>query len=140
MTYCLKKSKEEKRKKNRELCFHLSVMSSLSRTVYGVFQVRILEWVAISFSRGQTRVFLHCRQTLYPLTHQGITSVSVPSTVQCQIDPDSCLVWPRDAAMHQKDTMAAAAQAALQTCIPWRAGDPDKGYRQTNKPGEVSEG
>ena len=29
--------------------------------------------------------------------------------------------------MHQKDTVAVAALESLQTCIPWRAADPDKG-------------
>ena len=48
-----------------------------SSSIHGIFQARILEWVAISFSRG---TFLtqgsnpglpHCRQTLYSLKHQG---------------------------------------------------------------------
>ena len=40
-------------------------------SVHGIFQVRILEWVAISFSRGSSWPrdwiwsLLHCRQTLY---------------------------------------------------------------------------
>ena len=46
-------------------------------SIHGIFQARVLEWVAISFSRG---TFLtqgsnpglpHCRQTLYSLKHQG---------------------------------------------------------------------
>ena len=43
----------------------------------GFFQTRILEWVAISFSRGSSRpkdrtwVYPYCRQTLYHLSHQG---------------------------------------------------------------------
>ena len=46
-------------------------------SVYGIFQARVLEWVAISFSRGifptqQSKPGLpHCRQTLYCLSHQG---------------------------------------------------------------------
>ena len=45
-------------------------------SVHGIFQARVLEWVAISFSRGspwprnQTWDW-HCRQTLYHLSHQG---------------------------------------------------------------------
>ena len=41
-------------------------------SVHGIFQARLLEWVAISFSKGSsqprdwTGVSLHCRQTLYP--------------------------------------------------------------------------
>ena len=46
-------------------------ISTLSR------QARILEWVAISFSRGSSQPrdwtpgLLHCRQILYHLSHQG---------------------------------------------------------------------
>ena len=44
---------------------------------HGIFQAIVLEWVAISFSRGssqtraQTRVSRMCRQALYRLSHQG---------------------------------------------------------------------
>ena len=50
-------------------------------SIHGILQARILEWVAISFSRGifltqgSNPGLLHCRQTLYPLSHQG----SLPS-------------------------------------------------------------
>ena len=46
-------------------------------SVHGIFQARVLEWVAISFSRGSswprdwTTFYLHYRQTLYRLSHQG---------------------------------------------------------------------
>ena len=46
-------------------------------SVHGIFQARILEWVAVSFTRGSSRprdwtqISHHCRQTLYPLRHQG---------------------------------------------------------------------
>ena len=39
-------------------------------SVYGITQARILEWVAISFSRDQTWGLLHCRQILDRLSHQ----------------------------------------------------------------------
>ena len=48
-------------------------------SVHGIFQARVLEWVAISFSRQ--RIFPtqesnpglpHCRQTLYHLSHQEV--------------------------------------------------------------------
>ena len=45
--------------------------------VHGIFQARILEWGAISFfrgifpTRGSNPGLLHCRQTLYHLSHQG---------------------------------------------------------------------
>ena len=44
-------------------------------TVHGILQARILEWVAVPFSRGspqprdQTQV--DCRWILYQLSHQG---------------------------------------------------------------------
>ena len=46
-------------------------------SVHGIFQARILEWVAISFfmrsslTQGLNPGFPHCRQTLYHLSHQG---------------------------------------------------------------------
>ena len=46
-------------------------------SVNGIFQARILEWVASPFSRGSSwsqglnQGFLHCRQILYCLSHQG---------------------------------------------------------------------
>ena len=55
----------------------------LGSSIHGVSQGRILQWVAISFSRGsswsrdQTRVscvaggLLHCRRILYQLSHPG---------------------------------------------------------------------
>ena len=48
-------------------------------SVHGILQARMLEWVAISFSRGSSwprgeiflnSDFLHCRQILYHLSHQ----------------------------------------------------------------------
>ena len=49
-------------------------------SVHGIFQVRMLEWVAIFFSRGSSqpreRTFISCvgRQILYHLSHQGSPS------------------------------------------------------------------
>ena len=44
--------------------------------VHGILQARILEWAAIPFSRGSSRLssnpgLLHCRQIPYHLSHQG---------------------------------------------------------------------
>jgi len=44
--------------------------------VNGILQVRILEWIAIPFSRGSSQTrdrtqVSHCRQILYQLSHQG---------------------------------------------------------------------
>ena len=43
-------------------------------SVYGILQARILEWVAIPFSRGSSPPkdpTPHSRQILYHLSHQG---------------------------------------------------------------------
>ena len=45
--------------------------SPLGSFVHGILQARVLEWGAISFSRGSNLGLLHHRQTLYPLSHQG---------------------------------------------------------------------
>ena len=50
----------------------------LDFSVHGIFQARILEWVAISFSRGSSRpkdwtqVLLNCRQIVYHLSHREV--------------------------------------------------------------------
>ena len=43
-------------------------------SVHGILQARLLEWVAIPFSRGsfQPRGPLHYRQILYHLSHYGV--------------------------------------------------------------------
>ena len=51
-------------------------------SVHGILQARILEWVAISFWRslpnpGIEPGLLHCRQTLYHVSHQGRMPVQV---------------------------------------------------------------
>ena len=44
-------------------------------SICGIFQARVLEWVAISFSRRSSQTqglnpgLLHCRQMIYPLSH-----------------------------------------------------------------------
>ena len=46
-------------------------------SVHGIFQARILEWVAISLlqeiflTQGSNLDLLHCTQTVYHLSHQG---------------------------------------------------------------------
>ena len=61
-------------------------------SVLGILQVRILEWVAIPFSRGffpprhRTPGLLHCGQILYSLSHQGnpeYFTKSHPSIMVC---------------------------------------------------------
>ena len=56
-------------------------------SVHGISQARILEWVAIPFSRGifptqgPNLGLLHCRQVLYRLNHQGQASVQFSRSV-----------------------------------------------------------
>ena len=52
--------------------------SLLGSSVHGIFQARVLEWVAIAFSKdifptqGWNPGLLHCRQTLYRLSHLSL--------------------------------------------------------------------
>ena len=51
-------------------------LSPPDSSVHGISQARILEWVAVPFTRGSSRPkewnsgLLHCRQILYCLSHQ----------------------------------------------------------------------
>ena len=59
-------------------------------SVHGIFQARILEWVAISSSRGssqprnQTQI-LHCRQILYHVRYPGKNQIPYDYTVEVTI-------------------------------------------------------
>ena len=59
-----------------QLCYPIDG-SPPGSSVHGIFQVRILEWVAISFSRGslrpkaQTCCVLHWEPDSIPLSHRG---------------------------------------------------------------------
>ena len=64
-------------------------------SVHGIFQARVLEWVAISFSKGFPTQGLnpglpHCRQTLYCLSHQGspseILQIIFPVCFKCPMN------------------------------------------------------
>ena len=56
---------------------HIQHFVTLGSSVHGTLQARILEWVAISFSKGssqprdRTQVSPHCRWILYHLSHKG---------------------------------------------------------------------
>ena len=62
-------------------------------SVHGILQARILEWVAISFSRGSSPTqglnlsLLHCRQILYHVNHQG-SLVNLHLSFQTQPEAD----------------------------------------------------
>ena len=63
-----------KKVKVAQLCPTLG--DPLDYTVHGILQTRILEWVAIPFSKGFSLTqrsdpgLLHCGQILYHLSHQ----------------------------------------------------------------------
>ena len=62
-------------------------------SVHGILQARILEWVAIPFSRGSSPTqglnlsLLHCRQILYHVNHQG-SLVDLHLSFQTQPEAD----------------------------------------------------
>ena len=60
-------------------------------SVHGIFQTRILEWVAISFSRGSSPPrdnlgLLHCRRFLYQLSHWGFPGGSDRKISACNAE------------------------------------------------------
>ena len=65
------------------LCYPVDC-SPPGSSLHGIFQARVLEWGAISFSRGssrprdQTQVSCIVRKTLYLLSHQGSPSTGSP--------------------------------------------------------------
>ena len=77
-TSCPKTRYWLEREKSLSLTLCNPMVCSLSgSSFHGIFQARVLKWVAISFFRG---IFLtqglnpglpHCRQMLYCLSHQG---------------------------------------------------------------------
>ena len=70
------KSKKVKSLSRVRLCNPVDC-SPPGSSIHGIFQAKVLEWVAISFSKGssrprdRTQVYLRCRQTLYHLSHLG---------------------------------------------------------------------
>ena len=75
-----------------ESCSVMSVCDSTDSTVHGILQARILEWVAVPFSRGssqprdRTQVSCIARRILYQLSHRGS-----PVGGLWQPSPDSCV-------------------------------------------------
>ena len=65
-------------------------------SLHGIFQARVLEWVAISFSRGSSQprdstwIYPHCRQTLYRLSHQGRSLLITAAAKSLQLCPTLC--------------------------------------------------
>ena len=51
-------------------------------SVHGILPANILEWVAISFSRGSNPCHLHSRRILYHLNHQWSSYIYTFSSVQ----------------------------------------------------------
>ena len=57
-----------------------TVAMAADSSVHGIFQARILEWVAISLlqeiflTQGSNLDLLHCRQILYHLSYEGLKS------------------------------------------------------------------
>ena len=55
----------------------LTLCDPMNYTAHGIFQARILEWVAVPFSRGIFTTqglnpgLLHCRRILYQLSYEG---------------------------------------------------------------------
>ena len=64
-----------------------TLCNPMASTVHGILQARILERVAVLFSRGSSQPqesnpgLLHCRQILYQLSHQGSPGKTIALTI-----------------------------------------------------------
>ena len=72
--------------------------NSPDSSVYGIFQARILEWVAISSSRASFQprdllCLLHCRWILYPLNHWGINYLCSGKTELPYLNYSLEVIW-----------------------------------------------
>ena len=97
-------------------------------SVHGILQARILKRVAISFSgggfltQGSNVGLPHCRQVLYPLSHQGKPCLLDGDTIQLTKAPESLIVY-------RSDRVWKAGKRRSQNspdCTPagWAAADP----------------
>ena len=116
--------------------------SSPGSSVHRPFQARMLEWVAISFSRGssqpkdRTSGLLHCRQILYQLSYKGSLCIRISpsyrtslrglshlsrSSQSIKLSSLCCSAGSNGPSVshmvHSSDNTAAAAAAkSLQSC------------------------
>jgi len=94
-------------------------------SVHGIFQTRVLEWIAISFSldchfllqrifptQRSNPSFPHCRQRLYHLSHQGSIYISAQFSSVAQSSPTLCN--PMDCS-----TSGLPVQASLSIINSW---------------------
>ena len=94
-------------------------------SIHGIFQARLLEWVAIFFFQ---RIFLtqglnpgvlcllHCRQILYPLSHQGL-----PKFLQIKVTEDKMVGWHHQLDGHEFEQALAVGdgQGSLVCYSAW---------------------
>ena len=86
-------------------------------SVHGISQAIVLEWIAISFSKGifptqgSNPGLPHCRQTLYRLSHQGSPNKLIWGCSQQYLPPQSSAM-PR--CTHASDTCGNEARSGSQ--------------------------
>ena len=99
-------------------------------SVLGISQTRILEWVAIPFSRGsswprnRTLHFLHWQADSLPLRHQGtsIIDLKFPSTGVILVDSNEVRIWMAESHYeHAEVTWEGACFRALENLNTRRA-------------------
>ena len=63
-------------------------------SVHGILQARILEWIAIPFSRGSSNPgLLHCRQILYCLSYRDVLASGSFPMSQLFTSSDQSTYW-----------------------------------------------
>ena len=90
-------------------------------SIHEILQAIILEWVAISFSRGIFPIqgsnlhLSHCRQMLYPLSHQG------SPLGMWELDHWGCKSWTIKKAEHQRIDAFELQHWKRFLRVPWTA-------------------
>ena len=90
-------------------------------SIHGIFQARVLEWVAISFSRGSSQPrdtnpgLLHCRQTLYPLSQEnGLNKWTVLAILYVEIGASQVVLMVKNLLVNAGDTGDAGSNPGLE--------------------------
>ena len=96
-------------------------------SVHGDFQARILEWVAISFSRvfliqGSNPGLPHCRQMLYCLSHQGSLKKERPDKYWTSPTTGTWTHKNRYTRKQRETRIPSAGPAEHPVCFQWPRG------------------
>ena len=101
-------------------------------SIHGIFQARVLEWVAIAFSRGifptqgSNPGLPHCRQMLLPFKPPGKSNLDYHNGTQIPRTLTMCAYKSIDFTIRKSGDLILALlklSNSRQVSLPWRASD-----------------